>query len=245
MLAVAGDISLEETRQLAGEAFDDWAGAQAADTRARDEVSEVNPSRAILVPVEGMPRVRVNVAAESPEQFSRASYAMEVLNALCYERLLRRLRVQKGYAYDTPTAITGAADRMMWSVFMDVAAERADAALHDLLTEIENFRSTLVSASELQASKNGLIAGVPIRMETQRRVVELQIQRAIGGMPRDYWGTYPLHIAAVTSDDIRAVAQKYLNAARLFVVAIGEPKAAEAMLHKRGTPTKRLQSLAK
>jgi zinc protease len=46
------------------------------------------------------------------------------------------------------------------------------------------------------------------------------------GLPADYWDRYPDRVMAVSQAQVQAAAKKYLEASRLQIVAVTEPKIA-------------------
>jgi hypothetical protein len=52
------------------------------------------------------------------------------------------------------------------------------------------------------------------------------------GFPDTYWADYPKKIAAVTKDDVRRVARKYLDPAHLAIVVVGDRQSIEGPLAK-------------
>jgi zinc protease len=55
------------------------------------------------------------------------------------------------------------------------------------------------------------------------------------GLPADYWDAYPARIAAVTQAQVQAAARKYLDPAKLQIVAVGDPATGPNVLKAFGT----------
>jgi predicted Zn-dependent peptidase len=53
-------------------------------------------------------------------------------------------------------------------------------------------------------------------------------------LPADYFDRYADRVSAVTKDQVRAMAQKYLDPARLQIVAVGDPTKVADVLKKLG-----------
>jgi len=53
-------------------------------------------------------------------------------------------------------------------------------------------------------------------------------------LPADYWDTYPQQVAAVSSNDIKSIAQRYIDLDHLQVVAVGDASKARDVLTKYG-----------
>jgi zinc protease len=234
VVGISGDISADAARRLATNAFGHWKVATGP-TRER-AVARTLP-QALLIPAGGAARVRFSVGARVPDPLSAP--ALDVLNHVYVARLRQRLRVEKGYAYDPSSVVAGTADHSIWSAYADVPAEVWGAALADLLAEIHQLATGRVPAHELQASKNALMAGLPVRMDTPSRALQLHAQRASIRLPPTYWNTYAAQIARVTSNDVRAVAKTHLSIDRLFVAAAGDAQVLDKALQKLRIPIRR------
>jgi len=53
-------------------------------------------------------------------------------------------------------------------------------------------------------------------------------------LPADYWDNYAAKIAAVTEADVQRVARKYLDPAKIQIVAVGDAGKIKAALEKYG-----------
>jgi zinc protease len=155
----------------------------------------------------------------APNHRSEDAYALEVLSAVLsggrtsrlYRRLVHedRLALEAGGDYARLTV-----DPDTFTFYVTVLPERTvEEAERALLAEVERLRTELVSAEELQRAQNQLEAGHLFAQDSVfSRSASLARHELLGG-----WRlreAYLAGIRAVTRDDVRRVAERYLVAER-------------------------------
>ena len=109
-----------------------------------------------------------------------------------------------------------------WRAQMDVRTEVTEPALRDLLAELAKMRDELGARRRVQgraALADGVVRAVA---REPGELLNLYIVRQLYNFPVDYWDRYTDRIMAVTPAQVQAVARKYLDPARLQIVAVGD-----------------------
>jgi len=237
VLAVAGDISLEQARTKANAAFGDWKPAGAS---MPAQTAPAVPSRPTIsfVARPNSVQTSLRVGGQSIERTSADYDALTVANRILgggpTGRLFEHLREQKGYTYGAYSNFNATRVVGLWSASTDVRSEVTDAALTDLLDEIRQMRDSAVPDKELADTQRALVAGFALSLESPNGILANHIERYRYKLPADYWDTYPARIQAVTAADVQRVARKYWAADRLQVVAVGDASKIEPALRKLG-----------
>src|SRR4051812_11234776 len=104
-----------------------------------------------------------------------------------------------------------------------VPVAKADTAVTELLRLAREIQSTKpLTAEELNFAKSSLVGS---RLN-QTATVETLAAAAFDVMrlraPADFWSGYATRINALTLDNVRAVAAKYLDAAHLPIFVVGD-----------------------
>ena len=86
------------------------------------------------------------------------------------------------------------------------------------------MRDADVTDAELARAKDQIVKSFPARFATRANVAAQLAELAVFGLPDSYVTDYTRKIAAVTKDDVRRVARKYLDPSRLTVVVVGDRK---------------------
>jgi predicted Zn-dependent peptidase len=149
-------------------------------------------------------------------------------------RLFLNLREEKGYTYGAYSGFTAVEYPGPWSAGADVRTEVTEGALTEFFNEIRRIRETQVSEGELAATKRSVVAGFALALEQPARVLGFALTRKFYNLPDDYWETYPAKVAAVTAEDVRRVARKYLDPQTIQIVAVGDARKIKPVLEKFG-----------
>jgi zinc protease len=235
-VGVLGDLSAADAVRIVEQGLGAWQAAEAVRQERVTQAARL-ASRSVIVPSRQSPQSRFTIGAATCDRRHRDFPALEVLNAVIGRpgsgRMFTSLREQKGYSY-FPESELSADIRPLWRAFLPVRPEVAEIALRDMLAEVDLVRKELVPSAELVSKKRALMAELPFRLDRPSGLLDVQLRRVMEDLPGNYWDGYMRRIDLVTSEDVRTVAQKYLNPNRLFVVAVGDPTIIEPALAKVG-----------
>jgi hypothetical protein len=146
----------------------------------------------------------------------------QVLGAGASSRVFMNLREEKGYTYGAYTRL----DMKRLSGDFEASAEVRTAvtgdSLREFFYELVRIRQEPVSDDELADAKNFLTGVFPIRAETQEGLTNLIVNQHLYDLPADYLQTYRSNIEAVTADEVRQVATKYVRPHELAIVIVGD-----------------------
>ncbi len=237
-IAITGDISMAEARTLVDAKLSAW-------TRANTAVPEtVDP------PMPGPPQVHfvarpssvqtsLYVAAPAISRTSADYDVLEVMNKVIgggpTGRLFIHLREDKGYTYGAYSNLTAGLYRGIWSASTDVRTEVTGPALGDLMGEVTRMRAETVPAEELEAAKRSLVAAFALSLESPQSIMGLHLTRWRYKLAADYWDKQPQRIMAVTAAQVQAAATRYLDPAKLQIVAVGDAAKIAELLANHGT----------
>jgi zinc protease len=84
------------------------------------------------------------------------------------------------------------------------------------------MRETPMSAEELAMAKDSLVRSLPSDFQTSSDVTASVANIYIFDLGLDYFSKYSARLGAVTVDQAKAVAEKYLVPERMVVVAVGD-----------------------
>jgi zinc protease len=111
-----------------------------------------------------------------------------------------------------------------------VKTEVTDAAVREILFEIDRMRDAEVSQGELELATKYLAGVFPIRYETTGAVAGALAMATVYGLEPDYFSRYRQRISAVTTKDVLAAARAYLHPEQLQVLAVGDATVIEGPL---------------
>lgn len=165
--------------------------------------------------------------------------AVQVLNRVLdggpASRLFRNIREEKGYTYGISSSFTASRYMNHFAMQTSVRTEVTGEALTEILKEFADIRDRRVPADELEGAKRALVASFALSSENPGAAMSNATQIKEYGFPADYWDTYPEKIAAVTAEDVRRVARKYIPLDNIQIIAVGDGTKIREVLAKFGT----------
>jgi predicted Zn-dependent peptidase len=177
-------------------------------------------------------------------------YAAQVMNDILggggfTSRIMNRVRSDEGLAYSAGSAFPGGVYYPLVFIAAFQSKSRTVAyATSIVLEEMRRIAKEQVSDEDIQTSVKSMVESFPRAFSTKGQVAGTFAQDELTGRfasEPDYWKNYRRKIAAVTKDDIRRVAQKYLTPEKLVVLVVGQKN--EILLGHPNHPVK-LESLA-
>jgi zinc protease len=236
-LIAAGDVTADRIDRLASATFGDWTGgptgadatsdAPARQTRAVHVVAKADaPQSELRVGHPGVPR-------NTPDYFPTV-VMNAVLGGLFSSRINLNLREAHGYTYGAFSAFDWR--RRAGPFVVDTAVKTAvtDAAVREILNEIDRMRAEEIRPEELSLATSYLDGVFPIRYETTDAIAAALGNLVIYGLPDDYFDRYREHVRAVTAPAVLAAARAHLHPEQMQVVAVGDPGVVRAPLEALG-----------
>ncbi|HEX6368805.1 MAG TPA: insulinase family protein [Longimicrobium sp.] len=225
LLVVAGDVDGARVEEMARARFGGWRGGE-VQRPAYTGIPASTPTRILLVHRPGA--VQSSVRAGRPTiRAADADYpALLVLNKILGggtdSRLFSILREQKGWTYGAWTDADRPRDIGRMMAGMDVRSEATDSAVAEMLTQLRRIAAEPVTAQELESAKGYLVGSFPIGIQTAQDVASQVALTRLKGLPIEDLLQRRERISAVTVDDVRRVAARYLRPDSLVVTVVGD-----------------------
>ena len=237
ILAIAGDVETKAlvaklTRDLAAWKRSDLADQPPPATRA------VTKRHVYLVDRPNSVQVTIwlgNIAIDRRDSdYIPVTVANRIFGGGPAARLFLNLREEKGYTYGVYSGFTAVRYAGPWAASGDVTRDVTEGAMHEFLYEITRLGKDPVPEAELDEARRSVVAAFALSLEQPERLINYAVDRAIYSLPEDYWDTYPAKISAVSAADVTRVAAKYLDPAKLQIVAVGEASKVLPVFEKYG-----------
>ena len=169
-------------------------------------------------------------------------YAVQLLNFILggsfTSRLTLKVRADEGLAYHVGSSFpTGSRDYSAFSVDCQTKGATAYKATRLITDEIEKIRKDGVSESELKDAGDATINSLAFNFDTAHKIVMNLLSLEYDGYPADYYKGYFDFYRKVTRDDIKRVAQKYLQPDKLTYIVVGKSETYEKPLDEFGKVT--------
>jgi zinc protease len=238
ILAITGDVRPTDIVPKLEKAFASWQRGEVPQTTIA-ETADTGSAKIYLIDRPGSVQTNLLLGTLSIKRTDPDFFPLEVLNAVLgggpTGRLFLNLREDKSYTYGAYSNLTTAKYRGVLQANTEVRTAVTDGSMKEILYEFGRLRNEKVPATELENEKRSIIGSFALQLESPQSLLQNTVTQKLYGLPADYWDTYPQKIAAVTADDVEAVAKKYINLDKLQVVAVGDAKQIETPLKKYGT----------
>ncbi|MDT8325377.1 MAG: pitrilysin family protein, partial [Bacteroidota bacterium] len=136
-------------------------------------------------------------------------------------RLNLNLREDKGYTYGAHARFDARRYAGPFTAGAEVRNEVTDAAITEILVEMERVRTDLVGTEELDNVKNYVTGSFPLQIETPMQVAQRIMNIEIYGLEKSYYNSFNSRILALTAEDIRRAAQRWFDPEHAVIVAAG------------------------
>jgi zinc protease len=220
-LAIVGDLSRSGAEALAQQLTTDLpSGAGAAPLT--DPLLPVAVEQRIAHPAAqahvliGLPAIRRG----DPDIFPLLVGNYSLGGGGFVSRLMKEVRDKRGLAYSVysyfhPMALPGP-----FQIGLQTKKAQANDALKLTRGILTGFLAEGPSESELQAAKQNLVGSFPLRLDSNRKILENVAVIGFYGMPLDYLDTYAENIEKVTVADIRAAFSRHVKPGHLVTVVV-------------------------
>jgi zinc protease len=226
VLVVVGAVDAENVFDILEKALGDWQNSIPAPVQSLPEIVPLTQSVRKHLDLPGKSQTDLVIGMLGPKRkspdFQAASLGNNILGQFgMMGRIGESVRVKAGLAYDASTSLNAWIDGGSWEVSAGVNPANLQKAIDLIVEELRLFGKEPVSPDELADSKANFIGRLPLTLESNSGVAGtlLNLERFALGL--DYLQSYETRIAAVTREDILAVAQKYIHPDALAIVSAG------------------------
>jgi zinc protease len=163
---------------------------------------------------------RPSLTALDPD-YPLATAANFLLGGIYTSQLMTELRVNRGYTYGIRSGFSGAKDRGEFTIGSSVRSNVTLESL-ELIRDIVADFGPGFSEEDLQVLKGAVLRGQALKNETLGE--KLGVVRNISelGYPDDYQARDAERVEAMTLDQFRQIAHRYLRADAMQYIVVGD-----------------------
>ena len=149
-------------------------------------------------------------------------------------RLNLNLREDKGFTYGAHARFEARRQAGPFTAGAEVRNEVTDRAVEEILYEMRRLREEPVSDEELDRVKNYVVGSFPLQIETPNQVAQRLINIEVYGLDPTYYNTFNSRVMALTAEDIRQTAARWLRPDQAVIVAAGRARQLRDTLERFG-----------
>ncbi len=140
-------------------------------------------------------------------------------------RLFREVRERRGLAYSVYSYLAPYEHTGLFLGGVSTRNDRAAETLEIIVAEIKRIATDGPTADELEKTKRFLIGSYPLRFDTSGKITANLLDIQIENLGIDYIDKRNALVEAVTIEDIRRAARRFLAEVKLLVMLVGQPEA--------------------
>jgi predicted Zn-dependent peptidase len=136
-------------------------------------------------------------------------------------RLMSNIREDKGYTYGIGSAVVAMKEQGYFFISTEVGSNVAEAALSEIYKEMQDLVTNPVDSEELETVRNYMLGSFIKNLETAFHISDRFKSIFMSGLDYDYYDRYLLKLRTIDSDEIQALAKKYLNPESMTELVVG------------------------
>lgn len=135
-------------------------------------------------------------------------------------RLMKEVRDKRGYAYSVYSYFAPLRQTGPFQIGLQTKRSQAGDAIKVARDVLQVFLKEGPSEDELAAAKANLTGSFPLRLDSNKKLLDNAAVIGFYGLPLDYLDQYQAKVQAVTADDIRQAFARRVNPANLVTVTV-------------------------
>lgn len=136
-------------------------------------------------------------------------------------RLTEEVREKKGLVYSVYSYFMPLIEKGPFQVGLQTKKDQIDEALNLVKSTINKFISDGPSEKELQAAKDNLIGGFPMRLDSNKKILDYLTMMAFYDYPVDYLDTFSVSVNKVTTKQIKKAFQSRVDINQFSTIIVG------------------------
>ncbi len=221
-VSIVGDLSRAEAEELAQGLTDGLPDAPAA----ADLPVPVLPAQATLLIEHPAKQAHILIGTPAVRRGDPDYFPLLVGNYILggggfVSRLMKEVREKRGYAYSVYSYFQPLRQPGPFQIGLQTKREQANAALKVVNDVLAEFLANGPSEDEVKAAQRNLIDGFPLRIDSNRKLLEYLSMIGFYGLPLTYLEDFPREVSAVNVRAIRAAFTRHVKPEHLVTVIVG------------------------
>lgn len=227
-IALVGDLDPEATLATLERIFGAWQATAQAVTQELPPVPPLTTISRQDIPMEGKVQADLlwavhGLARNSPDYYPALVGNMILGRIGMGGRLSENVRQKQGMAYYVFSGLEADKGAGPWTAMAGVNPLNIERAIQAILHEIELFKREGPTDEEISDTKSYLTGISVLGLETNGGLASSLLAIESFGLGLDYIVRYPEIINAITKEEIKAIACKYLSTENYVLAVAGPP----------------------
>lgn len=138
-------------------------------------------------------------------------------------RLMNEVREKRGLAYSVYSYFMPLKQTGVFQIGLQTKKEQADDALQLVRKTVADFVANGPTEKELLAAKQNIVGGFPLRIDSNRKILDYLSIIGFYDMPLTYLDDFTARVERVTVAQIRDAFQRHIDPQHMATVIVGAP----------------------
>ncbi len=234
-LVIVGDITQKEAKKTVKTYFSKWEKQEvpseefvkpAGFSQAKYAMAHKDDANQAYITVS----YPVDLKPGTPDAL-KASVMNRVLGGGGFSsRLFQNLREDKAWTYGAYSRISTDEHMGVFKAYSNVKGAVTDSAFVEIHKEMERIINEDVNEEDLQLIKNAMAGSFGRSLEDPATIARFAVNIDKYNLPTDYYETYPERLAAITIEDVKEAAKKYIKPDKALFLAVGDITVIEPLM---------------
>jgi zinc protease len=135
-------------------------------------------------------------------------------------RLMKEVREKRGFAYSVYSYFLPLGQTGPFQIGLQTKKSQVDEALNVTREVLARFLAEGPSEDELLAAKQNLVGSFPLRLDSNRKILDNVAALGFYGLPLDYLDRYTANVENVTASDIKAAFARHVKLGNMVTVVV-------------------------
>lgn len=231
VVALMGDITREQADAIARQLTNALPAANGAASTAIPAVPALSAAVVRSIPFPAK-QSQILIGQPGVERGAPDYYVLYVGNYILGgggfdSRLMNDVRQKRGLAYSVYSYFMPMRQAGAFQIGLQTRADQTGQALQVVRQTLADFLAKGVTAEELTQAKNNIIGGFPLRIDSNKEILEYLAVIGFYHLPLTYLDDFPQHVAEVTADQIQAAFARHIHPDKMVTVVVGGPVASK------------------
>jgi len=230
-ITVVGQFDEAAVEKALRARFGSW---QAGPPPRSEAVNAVSKRQVKVIDRPGAPQSTVYLGLPVPgpasDDYLRLSTTQVLLGGFFSSRITANIREDKGYTYSPRSRLQSYIGASHWVETADVSTEHTGAALHEIYREIERLRKEPPPAAELDRVKSYLAGNFVLQNASRSGITSQLLFLDAHGLPDSYLTGFVSNVQAISPEQVRDMAEKYLQPAAMTLAVVGDVSKIQSQL---------------
>jgi len=225
-LAVVGDVSAKEGFRLAEKLLGDWKGASHAAPQAQLPPAPTG-YRVYVVNKPDATQAQIRLGHLGVDRRSEDYFPLMVMNYIMggggfASRMMKTIRAEKGLTYGISSYFSARKQTGPFVIDTFTKNESILEAIQGTIDLVKQYQQEGPTEQELAEAKSYMTGSYPLNFETPSQIAGQLLNIDLFELGADYIEKYRSRIEAVSAEDVRRVAQKYLHPEDMVMVVVSK-----------------------